>query len=66
MEKVHREDPLPKTAVNQMSTTMEKIWLAKSSHVGGASGSKASILVTLNDASIETRDDLISTALRLG
>jgi hypothetical protein len=66
MEKVHREDPLPKTAVNRCQQPWKKIWLAKSSHVGGASGSKASILVTLNDASIETRDDLISTALRLG
>jgi hypothetical protein len=66
MEKVHRVDLLPKQTVNQLSMTLERIQLAKSLHAGGASDSKASILVTLNEASIETGDDLISTALRLG
>jgi hypothetical protein len=65
-KKVHRVDLLPKQAVNQLSMTLERIQLAKSLHAGGPSDSKASILVTLNEASIETGDDLISTALRLG
>jgi hypothetical protein len=62
-KKVHRVDSLPKQAVNQMSTTLERIRLAKSLRAGGVSGSKASILVMLNEVSIETGDDLISTAL---
>jgi hypothetical protein len=53
MEKVIWKDSLPNSVVNHMSTTMQKIWLAKDSHAGGASRSKVSILDTLNEASIE-------------
>jgi hypothetical protein len=52
-KKVIWKDSLPNSVVKHMSTTMRKIWLAKDSHAGGASGSKASILDTLNEASIE-------------
>jgi hypothetical protein len=60
---VIRKVSLPKLVVNHMSTTMRKIWMAKDSHAGGASGSKASILVMLNEASLEVGDHLISTEL---
>jgi hypothetical protein len=65
-KKLHRVDSFPKTSINPMSTTMRKIWLAKDSHAGGASGSKASILDVLNDAPKEEGDDLVSTELGLG
>jgi hypothetical protein len=61
-KKVARHDfvvSFPKTSVNKMSSTLKKIWIAKDAHAGGASGSKASILDMLIEASKDAGESLV-------
>jgi hypothetical protein len=45
----------PKTSLNKMSTTLNKILIAKDAHAGGTSESKASILDMLIEATKDAR-----------
>jgi hypothetical protein len=50
-----KSNHVPDSEVNNLSMTIWRIWVAKTVHTGGASGSKQPILEVLIDSSGDTR-----------